>query len=571
MFKEKLSQIFNSFSKKERFLFFILLGLFLISGVSILWNINRSFLVKVPANGGTLYEGIVGTPRFINPLLAISDADRDMTSLLYSGLLRKTTSGKLINDLAEKYEISKDELTYTFTLKDNIYFHDGTKITSDDVFFTATKAQDSVIKSPKRANWDGIIVKKIDNKTISFTLNSPYSLFLENTTLGILPKHVWGDIDPEQFGFSDSNIKPVGSGPYKIDDIKKNSSGIPRYYKLSPFKKWSLKKPFISNIRVYFYSNEKALVNALKKNEIESANAISPKIVQELSNSNKYKILQAPLPRVFAVFFNQNQASILTNKSVRNALNISLNKTRVINDVLYGYGTEISSPIPPGSIGYIKTNETTSTTTTRADKAINILTKNGWSPNKEDGVMEKKTKKGTLRLEFSISTSDVPELKDTAEIIKEEWGKIGAKIDIKIFKPADLNQNVIRPRKYDALLFGEITGHDPDLFAFWHSSQRNDPGLNIALYANIAVDKLLADARKTLNLDDKLLYYKKFQEEISNDIPAVFIYTPDFVYILPKKIKGIDIGPVTTPSERFLDIQNWFIETNNVWKLFIKK
>jgi peptide/nickel transport system substrate-binding protein len=552
-------------------LFFVFLGIFLISGVSILWTINKSFLVKVPTYGGSIHEGIVGTPRFINPLLAISDADRDMTALTYSGLLRKTQNGDLINDLAEKYEISEDELTYTFTLKDDIYFHDNTKITSDDVVFTIEKAQDSTIKSPKRASWDGVLVEKIDDKTVSFTLNSPYSLFLGNTTLGILPKHIWDKIDVEQFSFSDYNIKPIGSGPYKISGLKKNSSGIPKYYDLSTFDKWSLEKPFISKLRIQFYSNEKSLVNALEKNEIESANAISPKIVQRLSSNNKYKIIQAPLPRVFAIFFNQSQASILTDKSVRKALDVSLDKTRIINDVLYGYGTKISSPIPPGSIGYKKTDSETLTDPERIEKAKSILAKDGWTKNKDDGIMEKKTKKSNLRLEFSISTSDIPELKDTAQIIKEEWRKIGVDVDVKVFKPTDLNQNIIRPRKYDAILFGEIIGHDPDLFAFWHSSQRNDPGLNIALYANIAVDKLLTKARKTLNIEDKISYYKKFQDEIESDIPAVFIYTPDFVYVLPKKIKGVEIGSVTTPSERFLDIQNWFIETNNIWNFFIKK
>jgi len=570
--KKTLLQIFNSLSKKERVLFFVLLGIFLVSSIAALWNVNKMFLVELPANGGSLEEGIVGTPRFINPLLAISDADRDLTTLIYSGLLRRTPDGNLVNDLAEKYEISEDGLVYTFTLKENIYFHDNTKITADDVFFTITKAQDSTLKSPKRASWDGIAVEKIDDNTVSFILNSPYSLFLENTTLGIMPEHIWSEITSDQFSFSQFNINPVGSGPYKIEKIKKNSSGMPEYYDMSPFKKWSLKKPHINNVRISFYSNEDSMLDAFTGGDIESMNAISPKTAEDLSDDG-YRILQSPLPRIFGVFFNQSQASIFTDKSVRKALSVSLDKTRIIDDVLHGYGTEINSPIPPGSIGYMSTKDqevSIATSTSEVDKARNILIKNGWTPNENDGVMEKKTKKGVLRLEFALSTSDVPELKETAQIIKEQWEQTGVKVEIKIFEAGDLNQNVIRPRKYDAILFGEVTGHDPDLFAFWHSSQRNDPGLNIALYANIATDKLLDDARKTLNVEDKISYYKKFQDEVAEDIPAVFIYTPDFVYILPEKIQGVKIGSVTTQSERFLDIHNWFIETDLVWKFFIK-
>ena len=164
----------------------------------------------------------------------------------------------------------------------------------------------------------------------------------------------------------------------------------------------------------------------------------------------------------------------------------------------------------------------------------------------------------------------MPELKAAAGIIAEEWRSIGADVDLKIFETGDLNQNVIRPRKYDALFFGEIVGRELDLFAFWHSSQRNDPGLNIALYANITVDKLLEDARTTADYSERLIKYEEFEQEIAEDIPAIFVYSPDFIYIIPKNIKGLELGSVTTPSERFLNIHEWYIETDSVWSFFAK-
>ena len=182
--------------------------------------------------------------------------------------------------------------------------------------------------------------------------------------------------------------------------------------------------------------------------------------------------------------------------------------------------------------------------------------------------MERKTKKGTEILSFSITTSDVPELKNTATMIKERWEELGAQVELKIFNISDLNRTVIRPRKYDALFFGEIIGRESDPFAFWHSSQRNDPGLNIALYANIAADKLLIEGRENSDKNERALIYKKFQEEIREDIPAVFVYAPDFIYIVSKKIMGIDTGTITVPSERFLDVHTWFIETERQWKFF---
>jgi len=149
------------------------------------------------------------------------------------------------------------------------------------------------------------------------------------------------------------------------------------------------------------------------------------------------------------------------------------------------------------------------------------------------------------------------------------WEKIGAKVDVKIFETGDLTQNVIRPRKYDALLFGEIVGRDPDPFAFWHSSQRNDPGLNVALYTNIKADKLLEEARGAQDEAKRADKYKEFQEEVSKDIPAIFLFSPKFIYVIPKNLKGTDeMESVTVPSERFSMIHKWYKSTDKVWKIF---
>ncbi|MCR4306436.1 MAG: hypothetical protein NUV42_00545, partial [Candidatus Yonathbacteria bacterium] len=216
-------------------------------------------------------------------------------------------------------------------------------------------------------------------------------------------------------------------------------------------------------------------------------------------------------------------------------------------------------------------DESSTSTPSRTDEARAILERNGWTFNEEKGVMEKKTKTGTTQLAFALSTSDVPELKELGELVKKQWEAIGARVDLKVFGTGDLNQNVIRPRKYDALLFGEIVGRDSDLFSFWHSSQRNDPGLNVALYANIAADKLLEETRTISDTDERIKKYQEFKKEIARDMPAVFIYAPDFIYVLPQKVQGVAVGSVKTPSERFLNISEWFIETDRVWKFFVEQ
>ncbi len=565
---ETLKKVVEHLSFAERIVFYTLSSILVLSSVFIIFNLNDYLLVEVPVKGGSVTEGIIGSPRFINPILAISDADRDLTSLIYSGLLKTDPDGSLITDIAESYSLSSDALTYTFILKNGLSFHDGTPITTDDVEFTILKAQDSAIKSPKRANWDSVKIEKINEREINFILKQPYAPFLENATMGILPKHIWKNLSSEEFALSFFNIEPVGSGPFMLKSISKNSSGIPENYVLSSFGDYAIGEPYIKKITISFHPNEASILDLFKKTNLESVNSITPEETAKLPPLQNTNLATSPLSRIFGIFFNQNQATMFADVEVRKALDVAIDKKTIVDSVLYGFGVIANGPIPKGFTGYEDEYIDAISQEERISKAKSILEQNGWKLN-GSGIYEKTDKKkNTKTLSFSIATSDAPELKKTATLIKETWEKMGAKVDVKIFEAGDLSQNVIRPRKYDALLFGEIIGNDLDLFAFWHSSQRNDPGLNIAMYTNIKVDKLLTEARTVTNREDRVVKYQEFNKEFQKDTPAIFLYSPTFIYLYPKKIKGVEIDHITVPSDRFLNINNWYIETEKIWKIF---
>jgi len=569
-----LDEAIKSFGFGERTIFYALAGVVVVSALLILWQLNAKLLVEIPARGGTISEGVIGTPRFINPLLAISDSDRDLTTLVYSGLLKPTPSGKLITDLASGHTISADGLVYTFKIRDDAEFHDGTPLLANDVAFTIGRALDSNLKSSRRANWEGVHVEVLDDRTIRFTLNTPYSPFLENTTMGILPKHLWENVTAEQFAFSTFNVEPVGSGPYKVSSIDRNGSGIPTSYTLRPYDKYALGAPHISRLIIRFYANEEELLKAFQKRDVDHINSISPSSALEFSLRD-IRVEQSPLPRVFGLFFNQTEAQVFTNIEVRKALGVAIDRDQIVQSVLSGFGTPVLGPLPPGVLAKETTApeaSTTGTTTppTRDSLATEILERNGWKMDESDGILKKKTKKENYSLSFSISTSNAPELKHVAEILKRDWEAIGASVELKFFDIGGLNQSVIRPRDYDTLLFGQIIGRDLDPFAFWHSSQRNDPGLNIALYTNIDVDDTLEKIRTTSNQKELDQLYIDFEDEIVSDIPAVFIYAPDFIYVVSPSLLGIEVGTVTTPAERFLNVHQWYLYTDKVWQ-FLEK
>lgn len=543
----------------DRLIVALLGAVLFVSAFGMLALASTALSVETPGRGGTYIEGVVGNPRFVNPILALSEADRDLTMLVYSGLLKANPDGTLSPDIAESYTISDDGLTYTFTIKDDAVFHDGQEITADDVAFTVRAAQNPTIKSPRRANWEGVAVAVSDPKTVSFTLKSPFALFLENATLGILPRTLWENISPEEFPFSSLNTEPVGSGPYRLLGVKRNASGIPTEYRLRAFTK-GVRVPFIENFVFRFYPNTEALMGAMNQGEIGAAHSIDPSGVSVPSD-----LVEAVFGRVFGVFFNQNQNEIFLETAVRKALDRAVDKERLVDTVLGGYGSVIDGPLPPDSV------ETAAPSGAGGEERIAdarlILEGAGWSLG-EDGVFEKKVKKETKRLSFSLSTSNAPELKQTAEMVAEDWRALGAEIELRFFDQNDLNIEILRPRKYDALLFGLVVGNDLDLFAFWHSSQRNDPGLNIALYASIDADKSLERARIDQDILERKAEAAKAARIIQDEHAAVFLYTPHFVYTVPRTVSGVAMGTIANPNDRFIAVDEWYLSTVRVWPLF---
>ncbi len=559
------------FSLTEKTIFGILVFIAGLTALLMTIQVSNLFMITIPANGGELREGMIGLPHMINPVVAITDVDRDISTLVYSGLM-KYSGNDLVTDIAESYKISDDGLIYTFKIKPDVFFHDGSELTTADIAFTIQKIQNSAIKSPRRADWNNVNVNVISPTEIQFILKQAYSPFITNTTLGILPKHIWSNISDEQFVFSDYNIKPIGSGPYEIKSLIKDKDGIPLQYKLTASNKYYSRRAYIDSIIVQFFSDEDKAFQALEKGDVDSLASISSNKIKDISGdigNDNFNIISTPLPRIFGVFFNQNNNPILAEKAVRQALDLAIDRQDIIEIALNGYGIAIDSPLPSESNVSINKEQNIAL-------AISILEKSGWIKNKTTGIYEKKGPKNSLQiLSFELMTADAPDLKQTAQLLNESWAKIGAKVEIKIFDPSELYQNIIRPRKYDALLFGQLIGKDRDLYAFWHSSQRNAPGLNVAMYTNSKADSILESIRSNENQEENQNKYSDLKKLIQTDIPAIFIYSPNFIYVLPKTVninnkfesKNI-ISNITNPQDRWNSVTDWYINTEKVWKIF---
>lgn len=573
--RRQWARFFEILESREKILFALIAFLAIISAVAWWQASYRDSTVPVPDFGGTWNEGLIGEPRYLNPVLAqTNDVDRDLAQLLFANLMRYNSAGELVPDIVRTYDISEDGKTYTFTLKENLRWQDNQPLTSDDVIFTIELIQNPDYRSPLRFNWQGVKTERVDDLTFKFILGNKYAPFLNNAVVGVLPKHILGAVSSKNFPLHEFNLNPVGNGPYILQKLERDKKGNITSAHLARNNMYHLensagaKGPFIDKIIFHFFRNEEAVIASYNRKESNGINLIAASSLEKISRTKNINDLN--LPRYFAVFFNTNQLKALTDKNVRLALNYATDKKRMVGEVLRGHGYEVNSPLLPGTLGY---EESADAYPYSPEKAAAILEKAGWAfPPATDSAApaarEKKINddKEATKLEIQITTTEWPDLINAAGILKENWEIIGARVSINVASVADIQQDVIKPRRYETLLFGEILTYDPDPFSFWHSSQKKDPGLNLALYNNRNADKLLEEARQTLSQEERMKKYREFQKLLMEDVPAVFLYSPSHIYVTSPQLKGMEIKNAVTPAWRFADIQNWHLKTKRIKK-----
>lgn len=547
----------------DRLFLGLVVTVFLCSLGWLLWSLNAAALVSIPGRGGSLVEGVIGTPRFANPVLAVSGADQDLTALVYSGLMKRGADGTLRPDLAESVTISDDGLIYSIVLRGDVSFHDGSPLSVEDVLFTIGRVQDPALKSPLLASWDGVVAERLGEHELNIVLPEPYAPFLENLTLGILPKHIWDAASSDAFPFSQFNTEPIGTGPYRIESIERNRSGIPESYKLVTHDDYHGNAPRIDTLVLRFFATEDALANAFLKGDIESAGGLSPETLAQLRAAQvPLTEYRTPLPRTFALFFNQNELPLLRDAAVREALTLAVDRDELVREALDGYGAAVAGPLPPDAA----LSDTESAA--QLEEARDVLRAGGWRLNETSGMWERTVDETTTPLTFSIATANTPVFAETATLLAAQWERLGVPVTIRQFEQPDLTTTVIRPRAFETLLFGTVVGRERDLYSFWHSSQRNDPGLNVALYTNLTVDALLAEARTTADVDRREELFERFATEIANDTPAVFLYTPLYAYVTRSNLTGLSLTNIARGADRFSTVADWSVEQESVWHFF---
>lgn len=548
----------NSLSPKERFIVNTGLTILVVCLIFLGLRFIQRHVYSVPKDGGKYVEAMVGVPKYVNPVLSqTNDVDHDLVKLIFSSLMEYDNEGHLTLALAEKYDISTDQKTYTIYLKKNVKWHDGENLTANDVLFTIETIQDPEFKSPLYYNLKGIATEKVDDYTLKLSLKEPFSPFLSTLTFGILPQHLYMDILPENFSLVEYNLKPIGSGMFKFKSLTRDGLGNIKSYTLEKNGDYYGDKPYLDNLVFRFYPDMTSAIESLKNKNVEGISYISKEYEEKLPAKININYYHLALPQYTAVFFNTKN-DVLKNKEVRQALAYGADREKILTEVLKGKGEIINGPILKGYLGYHPEIKKYDLNVMEAEK---LLEDAGWKKN-EAG----KRVKNNQELKFTLTTIDQADYVKAATILKEAWEKIGFTVELNIVENERIQKEVIKPRNYDALLYGEIIGYDPDPYPFWHSSQERDPGLNLSIYFDKQIDKVLEQARVTNDINERSLKYVEFQNLLADDLPAIFLYTPYYTYGLSKKVKGFDSERIVSPQDRFSSLESWYIKTRWVWK-----
>lgn len=507
----------------------------------------------IPAFGGEYTEALVGHPQFINPIISqTNNVDDDLARLIYSGLLKYNKNYEIENDIASGFEISEDQKTYTFHIRNNVTWHDGQQLDADDILFTVQTIQDPRYNSPLSLNFDGVSLEKVDDYTVKFILNEPYSPFLDSLTVGILPEHLWNNVPPSYFKLAEYNIKPIGTGPFKFDALTKDKIGGIRSMTLLNFENYYAQRPFIESLIFKFYPDFHSASDALFNKNVEGISKMPRDYYAKAVNSERLATYQFTLPQYTALFFNLKKKNIWASQEMRQALQYGLNKEFLINDILPNYAESIQGPLLE------KVSAEGLTEIQNPQKALDIFEKNKWELNEEDGIRYKNNTPLTL----TLTTIDQFDNFDVAEFLQKNYKELGVDVKLEIIPFNEIRER-IKQRNYDALLFGQLIGNDLDPYPFWHSTQRTYPGLNLSMYANKKVDKLIEEARTTLDITKRKELYQNFQDVLLEELPAIFLYKPIYNYSVNKRINNITGSQMVRPSDRFITINEWFIKTKH--------
>lgn len=554
----KLSSLRNA--KRHIISWLAIVGI-LIAAVAVqtLWY-QKSYKTTAWSDTGTYAEGVMGPINTLNPLYAATDAELSASKLLFSSLYRYDSTNRLGDDLAIDTKVSKDERTYTIKIRDDVRWSDESKLTANDIVFTVELMKSPEVRSIMYGSWNDITATALDDYTVQFQLPSRYAAFSHALTFAILPKHVLDTVNPASLRQHSYSVSPVSSGPFKIRLLQLASDGKHKIANLLANENYYRGKPQLSRFAIHAYDTQQTLDEGIKSGEVNAA--IGVHIPPEDLPKTHSKLYLPSYSGVYAVL---NTASgPLKNIKIRKALQTGTNTEAIRSSVGY--------PVPKLWLPFVSTQlygkDVPKAPTFNKKQANNLLSAAGWKYDKALGYRINNNKQPlTLR----IVTVRNHEYESVIQELSKQWKELGVDVQTDEQDPnspgQNFVQNVLQPRDYDVLLYKLVIGADPDVYAYWHSSQVSRLGYNFSNYRSDIADDALTSARSRNITALRNEKYKDFAKRWLSDAPAIGLYQPVEEYVYGSSVRPlINATGIPTPADRYSQILYWSAKQDEVYK-----
>lgn len=528
------------------------------TGLQLMWN-QQSYQTTAPAKDGTYAEAVLGPVNTLNPLFAKTNAEQSTSYLMFSRLLNYDKTGHLNYDLATDVKVNDAKTTYTVTIRPDVKWHDGVKLTVKDIEFTI-----NLMKNPNTrtvdTGWGDITIKVINDTTIEFTLKSTFAAFEHALVFPIIPEHLLGNIMPANIRENSFSQNPIGSGPFKLSLVQNidTKSGRKVIY-MARNDNYYEGEAVLARFQLHAYDTDDAIVGALKQNEVNSAVGLPSTDIGRI-NTKHYIVLSKPIQSGVYALINTKRP-LLKDIPLRRTLQLATN-TSMIRDKLPAGTPALWLPFTTNQL----TGDTPIAPQYNQVAAKKILDSKGWKLNSRN-VREKKG----IELKLSVVTIKNSEFELVLETLANQWRELGITIETKVIDLADVTQgdvqNILQPRNFDVLLYQLNIGADPDVYAYWHSSQASLQGLNFSNYSNPISDDALSSARARVEPKLRSAKYITFAKQWLADVPAIGLYQSTTQYVISHNAHAFDSSNVLiSPVDRYSDVLNWSVGSRNVYK-----
>lgn len=517
---------------------------------------------EAAAPDGTYAEGVVGKLDTLNPLYASSAPEIAASRLVFSSLYDYDKTGALHPDVAQKMVVDESGKNYTVTLRDTVKWHDGARLTADDVVFTIQTIKNPAarVRSSLQVNWRDIAVKKIDDKTVQFTLPA-YAAFPHALTFPIVPKHLLEGVSPSTLYESSFSRSPVGSGPFMYRLLQSpNAISDQKVFHMTANPDYYNGKPRLGRYELHAYTDENSLIKAVNAFEVTGAADISSARIKDIKNpayvSRQYSINNG----VYALM--NNATGLFSDSKVRQAVQAAVDTAKVRQVA----GEDVAPLDLPFLRSQISDSSAIGLPSVDPARARTLLDEAGWKVESGSQVR----KKDAMPLKLRITTTKNTQYEQVAETISQQLKAVGFDASVEVIDDKAPNANFIvgtlQGRNFDMLVYELPIGADPDVYAYWHSSQAGLSGYNFANYKNSVADVALASARDRLDFRLREAKYISFAKEWLKDAPALGLYQQSVTYIVNKNASVMDDNTIfVLTSDRYASVHHWTVNRSRVY------